>query len=255
VSDAGAPVLYGASYSVYTRIARLAFEEKGVPYRLIETDVFAAGGPPAGHFHRHPFGRIPALDHDGFALYETVAIAHYADEAFPGPALQPQTVASRARMTQIVSLLDSYGYRPMVWDVYVERVLAGEDGRVPDEARIAAGLAQAAVVLGELERMTGACAFLAGEDITLADLHAAPMIAYFRLAPEGAQALSGHPRLGAWWGRMNRRPSLQRTAFARETPSAPLTLVARVFAVTVPAERGSGRCPSKGEDQCRSIDG
>ena len=217
MTDAGAPTLYGASYSVYTRIARLALEEKGVAYRLVETDVFAAGGPPAGHLRRQPFGRIPALDHDDFALYETVAIARYVDEAFPGPALQPETVASRARMTQIVGLLDSYGYRPMVWDVYVERVLAGEDGRVPDEARIAAGLAQADVVLGELERMIGAYAFLAGEGVTLADLHAAPIIAYFRIAPEGAQALSRHPRLSAWWERMNRRPSLQRTAFVRES--------------------------------------
>jgi glutathione S-transferase len=59
-------------------------------------------------------------------------------------------------------------------------------------------------------------AFLAGESITLADLHAAPMIAYFRLAPEGANALSGHAGLAAWWERVNARPSLQRTAFARE---------------------------------------
>lgn len=216
MTDAGAPILYGASYSVYTRIARLAFEEKGMPYRLVETDVFAAGGPPADHLRRHPFGRIPALDHADFVLYETVAIARYVDEAFPGPPLQPDSASSRARVSQIISLLDSYGYRPMVWDVYVERVLAGEEGRVPDEARIVAALARSAIVLGELERMIGTRAFLAGEDITLADLHAAPMIAYFRLAPEGAQALSRHTRLAAWWDRMNGRPSLQRTAFARE---------------------------------------
>jgi glutathione S-transferase len=58
--------------------------------------------------------------------------------------------------------------------------------------------------------------FLAGECLTLADLHAAPMIGYFRIAPEGAQVLSGHALLGAWWERMNARPSVQRTAFARE---------------------------------------
>jgi glutathione S-transferase len=216
VTDAGAPILYGASYSVYARIARLAFEEKGVPYRLVETDIFAAGGPTPAYLQRHPFGRIPALDHGGFALYETVAIARYVDEAFPGPPLQPNTASARARMTQIVGLLDSYGYRAMVWDVYVERISAVEEGRASDEVRIASGLARSATVLGELERMLGTQAFLAGEAITLADLHAAPMIAYFRLAPEGAQVLSGHARLGAWWERMNARPGLQRTAFARE---------------------------------------
>jgi glutathione S-transferase len=216
VTDDATPVLYGAGYSVYTRIARLAFEEKDVPYRLVETDVFASGGPPRDHLGRHPFGRIPALHHGGFVLYEAAAIARYADDVFPGPPLQPDSAPSRARMTQIVSLLDSYSYRAMVWDVYVERVLAAEEGRAPDEARIGAGVARSALVLGELEKMIGAGGFLVGDGITLADLHAAPMIAYFRLAPEGADLLSRHARLAAWWERMNRRPAVRRTAFPRE---------------------------------------
>lgn len=218
MTDDDAPVLYGASYSVYTRIARLAFEEKGVSYRLVETDVFAVGGPPLDYLHRHPFGRIPALRHSGFDLYETAAIARYVDEAFPGPPLQPAAAASRARMTQIVSLLDSYAYRSMVWDVYVERVLAAEEGRSPDEPRIATGIAQAAVVLGELEKTVGVNGFLVGDDLSLADLHAAPMIAYFRIAPEGADLLSCHARVAAWWERMDRRPASQRTVFPRERP-------------------------------------
>ena len=216
MTDDATPVLYGAGYSVYTRIARLAFAEKGVPYRLVETDVFAAGGPRPDYRERHPFGRIPALDHAGFLLYETAAITRYIDEAFPGPQLQPGGAGARSRMTQIVSLLDSYGYRSMVWDVYVERVSAGEEGRTSDEARIAAGIARSTVVLRELERMIDTNEFLAGDSITLADLHAAPMIAYFRIAPEGAGLLSCHPRLTGWWERMNRRPTLQGTAFARE---------------------------------------
>jgi glutathione S-transferase len=217
MTGAGAPILYGAAYSVYTRIARLAFEEKGVPYRLVETDIFASGGPLPEYLRRHPFGRIPALDHDGFVLYETAAIARYVDEAFPGPHLQPATAGARSRMTQIISLLDSYGYRPMVWDVYVERVSAGDEGRIPDEARIATGIARSAIVLVELEKIIGAQASLMGNDVTLADLHAAPMIAYFRIAPEGAEILSRHARLAAWWEGMNQRPSMRRTAFARET--------------------------------------
>ncbi|MGE0117497.1 MAG: glutathione S-transferase family protein [Dongiaceae bacterium] len=217
MTDTGVPILYGATYSVYTRIARLALEEKGVPYRLVETDVFAASGPPAEHLRRHPFGRIPVLDHGGFVLYETAAIARYVDEGFPGPPLQPDSAAARARMTQMIGILDSYGYRPMVWDVYVERISAGEEGRAPDEGRIAAGLARSATVLDELEKALEAQGFLAGEAVSLADLHAAPMMAYFRIAPEGAQALARHARLAAWWERMNGRSSLRRTAFARES--------------------------------------
>ncbi|TIN15515.1 MAG: glutathione S-transferase family protein, partial [Mesorhizobium sp.] len=36
------PVVYGAGYSVYVRIVRLALEEKGIGYELVPVDIFAA---------------------------------------------------------------------------------------------------------------------------------------------------------------------------------------------------------------------
>jgi glutathione S-transferase len=90
------PILFGAAYSVYVRIVRLTLEEKEVPYEHVPIDIFAPGGPPADYRHRHPFGRIPAFEHEGFRLYETGAIARYVDEAFAGVALQPSDVRSRA---------------------------------------------------------------------------------------------------------------------------------------------------------------
>jgi glutathione S-transferase len=203
----GIPVLYGATYSVYTRIARLALLEKGIGHGFEEVDIFRQGGPPAGYLDRHPFARIPAFSHDEFALYETAAITRYVDEGFAGPPLQPNDAQGRARVAQIVGILDSYGYRAMVWDVFVERVRRPAS----DEARIAAGLAMAERCLGVLEGFLGDGVWLAGENLTLADLHAAPMLAYFREAPEGAAALERHSRLAAWWERIERRASMQTT--------------------------------------------
>ena len=134
------PVLFGASYSVYTRIARLSLEEKGVAYRLEETDVFAPGRPSPDYLVRHPFGRIPAFEWQGFRLYEASAIARYVDEIFPGPSLQPADARTRARMNQVISILDSYCYRTFVWDIFVERVRAPATGRMPDEKKIATAL-------------------------------------------------------------------------------------------------------------------
>ena len=48
--------LYGAEYSVYTRIARLVLEECGVSYSLLEVDIFGAEDElPADYLRRHPF--------------------------------------------------------------------------------------------------------------------------------------------------------------------------------------------------------
>ena len=138
------PIVFGASYSVYVRILRLVLTEKCVAYDLREVDVFGPGGPPPDHLARQPFGRIPAFEHAGFELYETAVVARYIDEAFDGPPLQPADVRGRARIAQLVAILDAYGYVPLVWDLYMERVDAPRSGRTPDEARITAGLTRAA---------------------------------------------------------------------------------------------------------------
>ena len=205
------PIVFGAAYSVYVRTVRLTLREKQVSYRLQEVDAFAPGGPPVDYLARQPFGRIPAFEHDGFCLYETSAISHYVDEAFDGPRMQPNDATLRARMNQIIGLLDSYAYRTLVWDIYVERADAPREGRASDEARIAAALPRARLCLEELTRLMGLAPFLAGDALTLADLHAAPMFAYFLAAPEGAAMLAERPALAGWWQRMAARPAMTST--------------------------------------------
>ncbi|HEY2444307.1 MAG TPA: glutathione S-transferase family protein [Rhizomicrobium sp.] len=204
-------IVYGAAYSVYVRAVRLALAEKGVPYELVEVDVFAAGGPPAEQVARHPFGRIPAFEHDDFRLYEASAIERYVDEAFDGPRLQPESPKSRAIMNQAISLLDSYAYRTLVWNIYVESVSKPREGQRRDEARIAAALPRAETCLDALERVMGDGPWLGGAHFTLADCHAAPMFDYFRLAAEGAAMLATHESLSRWWERMSARPSMLAT--------------------------------------------
>lgn len=207
------PVLFGAAYSVYTRVARLALHEKQVPHGFETVDVFADGGPPEWYRRLHPFGRIPALRHGEATLYETAAITRYIDEAFAGPALQPEGALGRARVAQLIGALDSYGYRAMVWDIFVERVRQPQRGAVADEARIAAALPVADRCLGVLEEALGGGEwFVQGcPGPTLADLHAAPMLSYLRAAPEGAGLLSRWPRVSGWLARIAARVSMQAT--------------------------------------------
>jgi glutathione S-transferase len=209
-------VLYAVDYSVYGRMAQLALIEKGVAHRVEVIDIFK--GAPPDYLKLHPFGKIPALVHGDFKLYETAAITRYIDEAFPGPALQPADPEGRARLAQIVSIVDHYGYRPLIWDIMVERLMAPTEGREPDEAKIAATIPKAQTVLAALsDLMTGP--YLLGEQLTLADLHLATIIAYFRLAPEGQQLLGQAPKIARWWTLMEPRASLQQTRYPLEKRS------------------------------------
>lgn len=200
----GKPIVYGADYSVYVRIVRLALEEKGIDYELVPVDVFASEGIPAWYLDHHPFGRIPALEHDGFRLFEASAIARYVDEAFAGPALQPTDARARATMNQIIGMLYAYAYRAMVWDVAVERL----ENTPPDEALIARGLRQAETVLRVLTSLKAPGPWLLGDQLTLADLHAASIIAYFLKVADGQKLLAEFADIQAWWDRIAKRPSL-----------------------------------------------
>ncbi|HEY4369461.1 MAG TPA: glutathione S-transferase family protein [Steroidobacteraceae bacterium] len=209
--------LFGLERSVYTRVARLALEEKSVAYSLREVEVFGPDGVPAEHLLRHPFGRIPALQHGAFTLYETAAITRYIDEAFTGPALQPCEPQARARMNQIVGILDSYAYRPMVWGLFVQRVSAPREGGTPDERVISAALAASAVCMSAVDQLVSPGPFLLGQQISLADLHALPILRYLSLAPEGLALLSRYASVLPWFEFMLRRPSVIRTGSIHET--------------------------------------
>ena len=208
-SISAAPVLYGAAYNVYVRAVRLALAEKGVAYEMVEVDLGAEEGAPANYLHHQSFMRIPSFEHEGERLYEASAITRYIEEAFDGPALMPRLPRERARVNQVISIIENYGYGPMVWIMFIERCRAAVAGRDADEEKIALALPQVAYALDALEELTDAEGpHLIGKQLTLADLHLAAMLAYGTLAPEGATLVEARPRLARWWKEMRQRASM-----------------------------------------------
>ncbi len=204
------PTLYGPAYSTYTRSVRLALEEKGVDYDLVEVD-FLSGEMPAEQVERHPFAKVPAFEHDGLKLFEVTAINRYIDEAFDGPSLQPGEVRERARMNQIISILDSYTYPCTVGDLVIQRLVMPMLGNQPDEAAIAAALPEIDKCMGIIAELRGNNTFLAGDQPSLADLHFAPIYDYFQSTPDSEAILQKNPGLVDWWNKMSGRASVQNT--------------------------------------------
>jgi glutathione S-transferase len=83
-----------------------ALEEKGASWRLAPVVPGTMRSPE--HLARHPFGRVPVLEHDGFSLYETQAILRYLDRTLPTPALSPSDARRLARMDQVMNINDWY---------------------------------------------------------------------------------------------------------------------------------------------------
>lgn len=92
--------------------ARWALEEAGLPYK---TRLLEQGDQNKPDYRAlQPFGQVPALEEDGFKLFESGAIVLYIGER--SEALLPIDPGARARATQwLVAALNSI--EPFVMDV------------------------------------------------------------------------------------------------------------------------------------------
>jgi glutathione S-transferase len=208
--DVAHPIVYGPAGSTYVWSARLALAEKGVTHELVEIGFGAHREEP--HLSRHPFAKVPAFEHDGFALYETQAIVRYVDERFPGTPLQPEDVHEWSRMNQIIGIVDAYAWPSIAGAILYNRMLVPRFlGGVPDEAAIAAALPRARLCLAEIDRLLQDHRFLAGPHVSLADLMVAPLLYYFANVPDGREPMAAHPKLQNWLRQMEGRQSFQVT--------------------------------------------
>ncbi|MEZ4431605.1 MAG: glutathione S-transferase family protein [bacterium] len=199
--------LFAPAASSYAWSTRIALNEAGVDYDLVPRMPNSAEQRAV-----HPFGKVPALRHGDFVLYETAAILEYIAEAFEGgAALVPKDVQERARMRQWMGVLSSYVYPAVVSRVVVQRVFVQANGGTVDEDDIALACKQGNERLAVLDAALGERQWLAGGELSLADVLLAPVVFYASVVPDGAKILDGLDNLKGWLGRMQSRPSFSST--------------------------------------------
>ena len=185
--------LFGFAQSTYVRTARLVCIEKAVEHALLPL-AFRADS----HRARHPFLKMPALEHGDVALYETLAIVTYVDGLRDAPALQPRSSKQRALMMQWISASIDYLYRDLVVALLDEARPTDLGERLDRDLTL-------------LETALHERAFLVGDALSLADLFVAPMIAFAQQRKPDLIGAS-QPNLQRWFASISARPSFQSTA-------------------------------------------
>ncbi len=194
--------IYGAPQSTYVRSCRMVCVEKGVSYDL---EPFAPQSPEIRALN--PTGQVPAFKHGDLLLQEASAICRYVDEAFPGGKLQPDDIKARAQMNLWMSLTADRFYQTMIRDIILPRF--GVIEKSDDE------IAGAAKVLEEQLKRTDKSLserpYLAGDELTLADLFLVPILFWLKITPEGKAAIPGHAAVGRWYQDIAERESFKQT--------------------------------------------
>ncbi|HEV3182264.1 MAG TPA: glutathione S-transferase family protein [Steroidobacteraceae bacterium] len=205
--------------SPFSRAVLAMLEEKGARYRAVP--VVPGTLRSSQHLSRHPFGRVPVLEHGDFRLYETQAILRYLDRVLPEPPLTPADPRRAARMDQLMNVNDWYLFNGVANVIAFQRIVGPRlMGLTPDEAAIAAAIPKGRTVLDELAGQLGAQPYFTGDTFTLADLLLAPQLDFLQQTPEWEALTASHPNLGRWLARMNARPNFAATTWAKVTAMA-----------------------------------
>ena len=191
--------LYGSTASRAHRVIWM-LEELGIDYEHVPTG-FQDGGTRAPAFLAiNPNGRVPALDDDGFFLFESLAINLYLARKHGGP-LAPRDLREDALATQWSFWVTTEVEKPLLLAAANRKLFA------PAKREIA----EAEIALAKLDRPfkvidahLAARPWLLGDRFTVADLNVATVL---DLVPQTGIALSAYPSFEGWLGRCLDRPA------------------------------------------------
>jgi len=100
--------LYTFPPSTNSRKVRIALLEKGLEFERVNIDLSKREQKSPEYLKIHPFGQIPALDDEGFIIYDSTVINEYLEDEYPYPSLMPNDSEGRARARLLEDLRDTH---------------------------------------------------------------------------------------------------------------------------------------------------
>ncbi|MDM7944635.1 MAG: glutathione S-transferase family protein [Hydrogenophaga sp.] len=167
------------NYSSWSMRPWVLMKQAGIPFEevMVRFDSFEADSAFKKTLRTvNPLGKVPALVDDGFAVWDTLAIAEYLAERYPASALWPRDLKARARARSVCAEMHSgftalRNHCPMNIEASLPEV-----GRLVwrDQAAVRADIARLGGLWGELLAAQPDGALLFG-DFSIADAYFAPV--------------------------------------------------------------------------------
>src|SRR5262249_36028637 len=98
--------LYDFPMSPRARKVRIVLAEKGLQYEKVTVDITKEEQKKPEFLAVNPYGKVPALQDDDLAIYESTIIMEYLNEKYPNPSLLPTDPGQRARARVLMHYAD-----------------------------------------------------------------------------------------------------------------------------------------------------
>jgi glutathione S-transferase len=188
--------IYGIARTRAFRALWIA-KELGLDYEHVPIEIGAAGARQPEYLAINPNGRLPAIDDDGFVLWESLAITLYL--AKKHGRLYPTTLEGEAKAWQwSLWSVQEVDRGVNIWSLHAVR-LPPEDR---DPQRLNEALKVIAAPFKVLDGALAARPYLLGEEFTVADLNVAAVI-----SRAIDMDLAATPHVGDWLRRCLGRPA------------------------------------------------
>src|ERR1700730_446513 len=163
--------IYWISGSPFAWRVLLTAEVKGIPYegKLLEASKGELKTP--AFLAINPLGRVPAIRDGNFTLHESLAIMVYLDRKHPNPPLFGRTAEEAGRIFERISEFISDFWPPgqrLIRSIFFGPPLAAEEAKEVRE--------KIHISLARLEECAESGVWMAGPDLTAADIVAYPSL-------------------------------------------------------------------------------
>jgi len=183
-------------------------KERNIPYEFILVNFETGEHKQHPHLAHQPFGQVPYIaQDDGFELYEYRAICRYLAALGSGTELIPTELKARAKFEQAAST-EYAQFDPIVSGIIWEKIIKLYIGETTNEERAKELVPQLESKLDVYEGILSRQKYLAGNEVTLADLCHLPngSVVIDKL---GLGGLEKRPNVQRWWKDISSRPSWQ----------------------------------------------
>ncbi|KAI5121725.1 hypothetical protein M0805_009018 [Coniferiporia weirii] len=206
--------LYGTPFSTTTQNVIVTLKELNVPYELVPVSMQTGEHKSADYLEtKQPFGQIPVLvEEDGFKLYESRAISRYLIAKYGRDSgLIPRGDVKKIGLFEQAVSIESSNFNPSAFAIATEKIFKPMRGAKGDDDRAAEQVKALEEKLKVYEIILSKQKYLAGDELTLADLLHLP---YGALITDyaGFTGLKATSNVARWWTDISSRPSWQAVA-------------------------------------------
>ena len=186
-------IIYGSDLSAPAIKVRLTASFLGVKHKWQLVNLREGEQKQEWYLKINPVGKVPAIDDDGFHLFESNAICRYLCDKH-NSALYPKDVKKRATIDQWIDYASFHigaNFMPVVYN----RLFAPLRGIPVNEKAITDGLGFLKQYFPIIEKQLTQHKYMVSQEMSLADII---LLALLEPAEKAQIDLSVYPKLNAW---------------------------------------------------------